>query len=77
MIARWTATSIPNREKHISTYCGKRKLRNTTVGWTLLLKWKDINKSRIHLKYLKGSHLVEVAEYAKSCDIVGEAAYTW
>eukprot|EP00957_Ditylum_brightwellii_P137489 10482321-Ditylum_brightwellii.AAC.1 len=41
-------------------------MRKTTVGWLLLVKWKDYSESWISFKDMKESHPVETAEYAKA-----------
>eukprot|EP00957_Ditylum_brightwellii_P131123 10001129-Ditylum_brightwellii.AAC.1 len=40
---------------------GTRKMRKMTVGWSLLVKWKDNSISWIPLKDVKESHPVETA----------------
>ena len=72
-----TATAIPKSDKCIVTRRGQKKLRKTTIGWKLLIKWKDESESWVHLKDLKESHPVETAEYAKSRDISDEPAFAW
>ena len=71
------AIAVAKSDKYIATRRGQRKLRKTTMGWKLLVKWKDGSESWIHLKDLKESHPVELAEYAKSRDIADEAAFAW
>ena len=71
------ATAVPKDDKYIVTRRGQKKLRKTTTGWKLLIKWKDESESWIHLKDLKESHPIEVAEYAKSRGIDDEAAFAW
>ena len=56
---------------------GTRKMHKTTVGWSLLVKWKDNSESWIHLKDMKESHPVETAEYAKARGISDEPAFHW
>ena len=56
---------------------GQKKLRITTCGWKLLVKWKDGSESWIHLKDLKEPHPVELAEYAKSRGIADEPVFIW
>lgn len=72
-----TAVAIPKHDKHIVTRSGQKRLRKTTKGWKLLVKWKDESESWIPLKDMKESHPVEVAEYAKSRGIDNEAAFAW
>ena len=43
---------------------GRRKMQKTTIGWRLLVRWKDGTKSWIDLNELKESHPIEVAEFA-------------
>ena len=58
------ATAVSKSDKYIATRRGQRKLRKTTCGWKLLIRWKDGSESWIHLKNLKEFHPVEVADYA-------------
>ena len=70
-------TAVQKGDKYITTHSGQKKLRKTTTGWKLLVKWKDGSESCIHLKDLKESHPIEVAEYAKSHGISDETAFAW
>mgnify|MGYP000261467214 CR=1 FL=1 len=56
---------------------GQKRLRKTTVGWQLLVKWKDQSESWIPLKDMKESHPVEVAEFATARGIENEPAFAW
>eukprot|EP00957_Ditylum_brightwellii_P015527 1170446-Ditylum_brightwellii.AAC.1 len=52
-------------------------MRKTTVGWSLLVKWKNNSESWIPLKDMKESHPVETAEYVKAQGIADEPAFCW
>ncbi len=52
-------------------------LRKTTVGWKLLVKWKDGSKQWIALNDLKKSHPIETAEFSEACGIDTEPAFIW
>ena len=69
--------AIPKAEKYITTGRGQRRLRKTTAGWKLLVKWKDQSESWVKLSELKESHPVETAEFAKLRGIDDEAAFMW
>ena len=56
---------------------GQKRLRQTTVGWKLLVKWSDGSKQWIELKVLKQSNPVQAAEYAVSRGIETEPAFAW
>jgi hypothetical protein len=56
---------------------GREQLRKTTKGWKLAVVWKDGSTTWQHLKDLKESHPIEVAEYAIANKIVSEPAFAW
>ena len=43
---------------------GRGFMWQSTVGWNLCIQWRDGSTLWQALKYLKGSHPVEIAEYA-------------
>jgi hypothetical protein len=71
------ATAVSKADAYVVTQRGQKKLRKTTVGWRLLVKWRDQSESWIHLKDMKESHPVEVAEFAKARGIADEPAFAW
>ena len=71
------STAVSKADKYIVTNRGQKKLRKTTCGWSLLVKWKDESESWIPLKDLKEAHPVELAEYARARAIDDEAAFAW
>ncbi len=52
-------------------------LRRTTQGWQLQVQWKDGSTSWEHLRNLKASNPIEVAEYAVANKISDEPAFAW
>ena len=66
-------------EKSAFTYGknGQRKLRQTTMGWELKVKWRDGTTQWMPLKVLKESNPVEVAEFAVAQGIDTEPAFAW
>ena len=71
------AVAIPKSDMHVVTKRGQRRMRKTTQGWKLLVKWADGSESWIPLKDMKESHPVEVAEFARSRDIADQPAFAW
>jgi hypothetical protein len=49
----------------------------TKVGWKMCVQWKDCYTSWEHLKDLKESNPVQVAEYALANGIDAEPAFAW
>ncbi|KAI2510101.1 Reverse transcriptase (RNA-dependent DNA polymerase) [Fragilaria crotonensis] len=54
-----------------------RRMRQTTKGWHLCVEWKDGTTSWERLADLKESNPIEVAEFAVTHGIDGEAAFAW
>ncbi len=50
--------SVDKSDKYVVTRRGKRKLRQTTQGWKLLVKCKDGSKTWVPLKDMKKSQPV-------------------
>ena len=61
--------AIPMEDKHIMTKSSQKRLRKSTKGWKLLIKWKDKSKAWINLADMKEVHPVETAEYARAMGI--------
>ncbi len=67
--------AICMENKYFKTRSGTKCLRQTTVGWKLLVQWSDDSHQWIDLKILKESNPVQVTEYAKSRGIEGKPAF--
>jgi hypothetical protein len=52
-------------------------LKETTVGWSFLIRWGDGSKQWVDLKVLKESNPVQVGEYVISRGIQNEPAFAW
>lgn len=70
-------TAIPMEDKYVVTKSGQRRLRKTTKGWKLLVRWRDGTESWVKLCDLKEAHPVEVAEFAKARGLDQEPAFAW
>ena len=71
------AGAVSKQDGYVVTKRGQKQLRKTTVGWSLLVRWKDQSESWVPLKDMKESHPVEVAEFAKARGIHEEPAFAW
>jgi hypothetical protein len=49
------ASAVPMTDKYLTTTSGQQRMRKTTVGWKLLVKWADDSESWIPLKDMKES----------------------
>ena len=53
------------------------KLRQTTVGWSFLVRMKDGTENWTPLRLLKESNLVDIAEYVLAWKINNEPEFSW
>jgi hypothetical protein len=56
---------------------GNKVPKKTTIGWQLLVEWKDGSTDWVALKDLKESNPVEIAEYVVANKLVEEPAFKW
>ena len=69
--------AVRMEDKYITTPSGQRRMRKSTVGWKLLVQFKNNTEEWIPLKILKESNPVEVAEFAVARGIDREPAFDW
>ena len=69
--------AIDKADKYIITKSGNRRLCKTTIGWNILIRWKNQTETWVPLKLMKENYPVETAEYAKACQIDDEPAFQW
>ena len=72
-----TGEAIKMKDKYIITRTGTRQMRQTTVGWSFLVKWGDGSQQWVDLKVLKESNLMQVGEYVIARGIQDEPAFAW
>jgi len=70
-------SAIQKGNEFIVTRRGQRRRRKSTIGWKLLVLWKNGMEQWVPLSDLKASNPVEVAEFAKSRQIDDEPAFKW
>ena len=68
---------VAKQEKYITIKSRQRRLRRTTSGWHLLIKWRDGTESWVTLADMKESHPVETAKFTHVRGIDDEAAFAW
>ena len=71
--------NIALKQSEAFTYTRNNTTRRkpTTIGWDLLVQWKDGSTNWIELKDMKHSYPVQVAEYAIANKIDKEPAFAW
>lgn len=74
---RKTGQAVTKDNMFVVTKRGRRKLRQTTIGWEFEVQWKDGTSQWIPLKVLKESNPVDVAEYVVARGIADEPAFAW
>ena len=61
----------------IISHNGRRRRKETTQGWEILIQWKDGYTTWKSLKDLKDSYLVQVAEYAHQFELSNKPSFAW
>ena len=74
---RTDGKQILQQDAFITNKYGARRRRETTVGWELLVRWKDGSTTWVALKDLKASYPVQLAEYAVQARLAEEPAFAW
>jgi hypothetical protein len=74
---RTNGKQVLQQDALITNRSGTRCRRETTIGWELLVKWKDGSTTWIALKGLKESYPVQLAEYAVQARLAEEPAFAW
>ena len=72
-----TDAAVNKRDAFVTTKQGRKRPRKTTIGWKILVQWKDDSEEWVPLKVMKENYPVEMAEYAKANGIDDEPAFSW
>ena len=69
--------AITMDNKYVVTQSGQRSLQKSTVGWKLLIHWKDEIEEWTPLKILKEHYLLQVSDYAAENYLIDQPAFEW
>ena len=69
--------AISKADNYVITRRGRRHISKSTVGWKLLVQWKDGSETWITLKDMKNSHPVETDEFACARDIDDKVGFRY
>jgi hypothetical protein len=72
---RTNGKQVLQQDAFITTRSGTRRWIETTMGWEVLVKWKDDSTTWIALKDMKESYPVQLAEYAVQAHMAEEPAF--
>ncbi|KAI2498409.1 Reverse transcriptase (RNA-dependent DNA polymerase) [Fragilaria crotonensis] len=74
---RTNGKQVLQQDAFITNRSGTRRRRETTVGWEVLVRWKDGSTTWVAMKDVKESFPVQLAEYAVQTRIAEEPAFAW
>ena len=74
---RTNGKQVLQQDAFITTQTGTRRRRETTIGWELLVQWKDESTTWVSLKDMKEAYPIQTAEYAVQARIAEEPAFAW
>ena len=69
--------AVSKAEKYDYNKHRQQRLHKTTVGWWLLIWWRDHSKTWMKLCEMKESYPIETTEFAVSRGIDDEPAFIW
>lgn len=61
----------------VITPTGTKRKKETTVGWEMLLQWKDGSTTWVPLKDAKEAYPIQIAEFATATGIAEQPAFSW
>lgn len=59
---RTTGKQVLQQDAFITTRMGTRRRRETTLGWEMLVQWKDLSTTWVSLKDMKEAYPIQTAE---------------
>ena len=74
---RTDGNEIKKDDAFIRSHNGGKRRKQTTLGWEILLEWKDGSSTWETLKDVKESYPVQLAEYSHQRMIHDEPAFAW
>jgi hypothetical protein len=74
---RTNGKQITRQDAFVTTRTGTKRRRETTIGWDLLVRWKDGSTTWVALKDMKEGYPVQMAEYAVQARLAKEPAFAW
>lgn len=74
---RTNGKELKHQDAFVQTSRGTKRRKESTVGWEILVRWKDGSTTWVALKDLKEAYPVQLAEYAVSARISEEPAFAW
>ena len=74
---RVTGQEVKQQDAFIIMRSGTKRRHETTIGWQLLVQWKDTRTNWVALKDLKMSYPVQVAKTSVATKISMELAFAW
>jgi hypothetical protein len=74
---RTNGKELKQQDAYVTTSSGTKRRKESTVGWELLVQWKDASTTWVALKDMKEAYPVQVAEYSITARISEEPAFAW
>lgn len=69
--------ALKKADGFIQTNSGGRRKKETTIGWELLVQWKDGSSTWEKLKDMKECYPIQTAKYTQQSQISDKPAFAW
>ena len=67
--------SVTKYDMYVTTKANRKRSYQTTIGWKLLVKFRDVSEKWVPLKIIKETNPIEVSEFAMTRAIADEPAF--
>ena len=74
---RTTGEQEQQQDAFVTTRTGTHRQFETTIGWEMLVRWKDMSTMWVSLKEMKEAYPIQTAKYAVQARIAKEPAFKW
>ena len=74
---RTNGKQLSKDDAFITTSMGTKQRRESTIGWEILIQWKDSSTTWVSMKDVKQAYPVQLSEYAVAANIADEPAFAW
>ncbi len=77
IVYRTNGKQVEMDDGFVTTPTGTKRKKETTVGWEMLLQWKDGSTTWVPLKDAKETYPLQIAEFATATGIAEQPAFNW
>ena len=74
---RTNGNQIAKADSYVQSTNGGKRRKETTIGWEILIRWKDGSSTWEEMKDVKYTYPLQLAEYVHQQELICEPAFAW